>query len=263
MTSELLVEIARCPELSLAGTGDHPCREIVSSQGRRPDARQVPEPWSGHLASAPILFLTQNPSLSWTEAFPTSVWSDADIADFFENRFSGGREEWTRGNRGRQRDGSFSGRAIPLWAYVAGRAAEILDRPAVPGVDFVLSQVVHCKMEGSGTDERTSAVLAATTFCSDRYLNRLLEASAASVVVVLGVRAREAVTRATGALSSESNDVDGPRLVAGRRRVFAWLPLPSSGSGGRKNFPDRLVESQMRLLRRHVRSDDSPRPLAP
>jgi hypothetical protein len=249
LTQELLLEIARCPELALVDDAAHPCREIVTSQGRPPASRQVPEPWTGHLGTAPILFLTQNPSLSWQEQFPRQDWADDRVEDFFENRFSGGTSEWARENRALSVGGDYPGRPIQLWSFAAGRAAEILDREAVPGEDFVLSQVVHCKMEGDGTDERTSVVAAALGHCADRYLIRMLEASAASVVVVLGKLARDSVARSCGVLASPSNDVDGPLRIAGRQRVFVWLPLPSYRGRGKKNLPDRLIESQMRTLR--------------
>ena len=47
-----------------------------------------PEPWAGNLSSAPIMFLSSNPSFDPRENFPTLDWDDQDAADFFVNRFS-------------------------------------------------------------------------------------------------------------------------------------------------------------------------------
>ena len=52
---------------------------------------QVPEPWSGNLEHAPILFLSSNPSISTAELYPRWEWPDEEIADFFGRRFGGGQ----------------------------------------------------------------------------------------------------------------------------------------------------------------------------
>ena len=63
---------------------------------------QVPEPWSGDLEGAPILFLSSNPSISTAELYPRWKWPDEEIAGFFGRRFSGGR---MGGNRERRKEG--------------------------------------------------------------------------------------------------------------------------------------------------------------
>jgi hypothetical protein len=95
---DLLLEIARCPNFRacLANPeAEHACGEIVRSQnvkGRKDF--QVPEPWSGHLETAPILFLSSNPSISEDEQYPRLGWGDELIRDFFENRFGEGKQPW-------------------------------------------------------------------------------------------------------------------------------------------------------------------------
>lgn len=77
--SSLLLEIARCPvmeQCAMDGSQGHPCAEIVLHQwpGTHNESRRerfrrehhVPEPWVGHLESAPLLFVSSNPSLSQT-----------------------------------------------------------------------------------------------------------------------------------------------------------------------------------------------------
>lgn len=61
---ELARDIHRCRMLSLAlGDPLHPCRKVASWQGLDLDSeRYVPESWAGHLALAPILFISSNPS---------------------------------------------------------------------------------------------------------------------------------------------------------------------------------------------------------
>lgn len=120
---QLLIEIARCLVVQLCldqPQRDHPCAEIVQSQRASSVADfQVPEPWSGPIGSAPILFLSSNPSISRSdppsdtdEEYPIgfrAAWPDDRIVDFFEGRFGGGQEEWIR--RGvfcRRKDGEFA-----------------------------------------------------------------------------------------------------------------------------------------------------------
>ncbi len=159
----LLIEIARCPVVDLCleqREGGDWCRQIVQSQGVSTVREfQVPEPWSGPIESAPILFLSSNPSISRSnpprdtdEEYPTGdreTWPDERIIDFFQGRFGGGREEWIRnGIRGRMKNGEFSKDPkdwVRFWASAKARASEALGRPAIPGRDYAMTEVVRCK----------------------------------------------------------------------------------------------------------------------
>lgn len=68
----LLLEIARCPLVPVAAErGSHPCHAVVSAQQSVPlGNRHVPEPWSGMISSAPILFVSSNPAINPNESFP-------------------------------------------------------------------------------------------------------------------------------------------------------------------------------------------------
>src|SRR5690606_19539297 len=126
----------RCPVASecLSSPGrQHPCSNIVGSQDAVPDgAFQVPEPWSGHLSTAPILFVSSNPSISYEEEYPIQSWSDEDLEDYFENRFGGGRKAWIHGgDRGLRTDGTYPPRGTRLWQSVRARAKESLGRDNV------------------------------------------------------------------------------------------------------------------------------------
>lgn len=96
---DLLQEIAHCPIVEECKTdphGGHPCTAIVMSQASEFLANhQVPEPWSGHLEIAPILFLSSNPSIGTNEDYyPRWSWQVERVTDFFSNRFGGGSEKW-------------------------------------------------------------------------------------------------------------------------------------------------------------------------
>jgi hypothetical protein len=146
----LLLEIARCPNVAIClgiDGGNHPCATIVQSQRAIGIVdQQVPEPWSGHLESAPILFVSSNPSIRPDEDYPTPSWSDQEITDYFSNRYGGGRKQWTKdGKQSLLKDGRYAEKTSHFRAEVASRAGELLGRKARPGVDYVLTEVVHCK----------------------------------------------------------------------------------------------------------------------
>ena len=84
----LLLEITRCPNLVEARSDcSHACACIVQSQRCGVDEFQVPEPWSGHIDTAPILFVGSNPSISQDNEFPNRDWSDSKTISYFQGRF--------------------------------------------------------------------------------------------------------------------------------------------------------------------------------
>lgn len=194
----LLLSIARCDLLSACldrRVPAPPCTEIIHYQqdGGAPlpyPRRQVPEPWTGHLAEARLLFLASNPSISWEEKYPLGSDSDELILDFFYSRFDDRRPNpWVRnGNKFLQTDGTYS-HGARFWSSVKRRAEEAYGREVRPGVDYALSEVVHCK----STEE--IGVLEAADQCSRRYLRSLLGLSGARVVIVLGTTAAEVLHR--------------------------------------------------------------------
>src|SRR5690348_3278190 len=99
---DLLHTIAHCPHIQhcyVTHQGAHPCSKIISVQRSYPyhlDEHQVPEPWSGDIEHAPILFLSSNPSLDERDEFPLWSWSDDWIADYFTHRYKGGRRQWIK-----------------------------------------------------------------------------------------------------------------------------------------------------------------------
>lgn len=182
--TDLLLEIARCDNIH--GNNSH-CQTIIQTQSA--DDFQLPEPWSGDLENAPILFLSSNPSIGMKEKYPISSWTDEQIIDFFSNRFGGGLEEWTsNGRHTLLNDGSFKKTWVRYWGAARGRAAELLGRRNVkPGIDYAFSEVVHCKSH----DEH--GVGCAFDECTGRYLNSLIACSGAKIIVCFGQFAEKAV----------------------------------------------------------------------
>jgi hypothetical protein len=158
---ELLQEITRCPLIQAwfaSPQSPNPCAKIIAFQHtihqETLDQHQVPEPWSGNIQQAPILFLSSNPSIDEQEEYPLLSWPDQWIEDFFVNRFSGGRKHWVEdGIRDLRLDGSR--RPVRFWIEVRQRAIELLERDVQPGSDYALTEVVHCKSRNEEGDSET------------------------------------------------------------------------------------------------------------
>ena len=246
--SKLLLEIARCPNLRqcLDGNGGHtPCGKIVRSQGVKTLAsHQLPEPWSGRLEQAPILFLASNPSIEKqgeeTEQYPRWSWENADIEDYFTNRFGGGRKNWIKdGVRFLRVDGSYPTRPVSFWAFVRKRSIELLQHEVKPGVDYALSEVVHCKSrEEFGVPE-------ALQECTKRYLTRVIASSGAKVIVVLGDIAKKAIANSLDI--PVGSNFHGPLQLGNRERLVTFLP--HSNARVRRKFETCLSSGDLSRLR--------------
>jgi hypothetical protein len=186
---ELALQIARCPEMMRALSGeDSPCRQVVAYQhgvfGIPCDAHQLAEPWNGNLTQAPLLFLASNPSIDPAETYPTldpEAWPDDRVAAFFRHRF-------TLAGGAPGLDPIPQGPPSRYWRCIHRRAAEVLrSAPEAirPGEDYALTEVVRCK------SKREVGVEAALATCASRYLDDTLRLSSAAIVVVLGIKAVE------------------------------------------------------------------------
>lgn len=243
----LLLEIAHCRNIDLclrSGDSSHPCYEIVRSQRvDRASDFQCPEPWNGRIETAPILFISSNPSISDIEQHPTLTWSDQGIVDYFSNRFGHGHKLWIKDGRYTLlNDDSYSG-SVAFLASVRQRAAELLDRPAadvMPGVDYALAEIVRCKSRSE------TGVSAAAAECSSRYLRQTMEVSGAKLMACLGKTAERAMREFIGVDSKER--VIGPVDVGGRPRLVAFLPHPNSrGVSTFRTFMPEALE-QLRVV---------------
>lgn len=226
---QLIIAITRCRHLDEARTNPaHPCACVVRTQKRAAAKCHVPEPWSGHIDSAPILFVGSNPSISENEDFPTSSWGEAKTVDFFQGRFDDGGPVTPK---------EFNG--VRYWTAVRARAKELLGRDAAPGKDFALTEVVHCKSlkeEGVGT---------ALPTCTREWLDEVMAQSVACIVVLLGRRAKDACAKRWGIDASKSVHFDV--AIAGHSRAVVILPHPNAR--GPRKLCHHVNEEERRCLR--------------
>ena len=209
---QLASAITRCPEIPRARmSGGHPCAKIVGLQ--REDAFQSPEPWRGHIETAPILFVSSNPSIGGEFTFPPSDWSDERVASYYLGCF----DHHVKGQY------QFHGRnytKVQFWREVRARASELLGRRAVQGEDFAITEVVHCK------STREQGVKEARELCVQRWMEPVIERCAAKVIVVLGQPAKR--------VCSACWNLDGTRRVhfdvstPGKDRTVVFLPHPNA-----------------------------------
>jgi uracil-DNA glycosylase len=241
---DLLLEIAHCPVargcLADPESG-HPCARIVLSQRTTDIAEHhLPEPWDGDLAHAPLLFIGSNPSIDPAELNPTWTWPDDDVLDFYTHRFDGQRREWARDARyPLLKDGTHRRRGVSFWAAVRQRAAELLDHVPQPGIDYAMCGVVRCKSVAE------FGVREALNECAERYLERMLAASGARVIVGLGKIAGDALRRRYS-IPGDAR-LHGPVMIGGRERVFAFLPHPNARV--RRSFAACLAPEELSHLR--------------
>lgn len=224
--SDVLVGIARCPEVQRARKiPGHPCKEVVESQD--PPGTQVPEPWNGDITIAPLMFIGSNPSYDPHEEFPSRASSDRQIVEFFQERFEHWIEDGVRPIR--QRDAGAKGNVRYL-VEVRAIAEQAYRRSVIAGQDYVLSELVHCKSRNNQGVEQ------AGDRCQDLWLRKVLAASAARVVVVLGSKPGRRIRRW---LSVPEATI----MFHGCERWWVFLGAPGSSAPRRL---DRVLTDEQR-----------------
>lgn len=239
---KLFLAIAHCPVIRGIRAGqmpNSPCTAIVNLQARRPPEAQIAEPWVGHLDAAPILFIASNPG--WDEGdggiAPEGEAEDEDkLIDRFVSYFDKDKKYSVDGIRGLNADGKPQLRWVRYWAFAKRRAMELLSPTVVPGLDYALTEVVHCNSKS----EATGAVWEALKECGPRYLHPVLARSPAKLVVVVGKVAAAEFARQG---YDPAQRLIGPTPLADRDRLIAFLPHPNSRGGPKTfaaNLPDHL-----------------------
>ena len=229
---ELLLAITRCPEIDHARSDSrHPCAGIVGLQ--QPAQFQKPEPWRGHIDTAPILFVSSNPSIRGKEAFPPADWKDQHIINHYQRCFDDGGASIP----GHIDKATYN--SVQFWREVRGRATEIIGRQAVQGSDFALTELVHCKSEGE------KGVAKAHLTCAGRWLDLVLQVSGANIIVLLGRQARDHCAARWGL--DKTQPVHFGVATPGRERAVVILPHPNAR--GRRKLDDFVGDDELDRLR--------------
>lgn len=221
----LLYEITHCSNVDgcyYRNFEGHPCSKIVFVQKNTKFKEfQFPEPWNGDLDKAPLLFISSNPGFSEKEEYPDSSWSNDLIADFFINRFDGKQKMWVQNKLyPLLKDGKYKKNWVRFWASINKMASKLLDKTAIPGIDYAITEVVHCK------SKKEIGVKEALKECTGRYLDRILSQSGASVLICLGKIAKNVICSKYSILPS--SNTYGPTIIGNKERYLFFVPHPNS-----------------------------------
>jgi len=242
--SRLFWDIIECDNIEgyYLGKNQNPCSKIIRTQKKIIENFQIPEPWSGSLLS-PVLILSSNPSISTAEMYPTRKWKKEDVEDFFVNRFNK-ESGWVRNylypvvSREQNR---YKDSWVRFWAGVRARARELYGRnDVIPGVDYALSEIVHCK------SKKEAGVTRALSECCEQYLDRLIGVSSSRIVVGMGKIAEDALRERYNIIG---NAVSMPALGD---RVFVFLPHPNARC--KRSF-EEIIPERLNELRSLLKSD--------
>ena len=212
----LALAIASCSDVCIAiGDKKHPCHKVVSWQAQQfqPVITEViwsqlhrPEPWTGDLATAKIVFLASNPSFDPNENFPNwneKEWSDEDVSRFGAERFTSDidrkfgaidspdpslrdRTIWRSGNLSKE---------VKHWKWVRQFAAftlgkEVSQTSAI--TDYVMTELVHCK------SPHEEGVVQAVSQCTLKWFEQIMAISPANIIFIAGAKSAEAFVEMYG-----------------------------------------------------------------
>jgi len=233
--NELLQKIIHCENVKNHFSNKdekHPCSEIIKQNSKKKESFQLPEPWSGDIENAPILFISSNPSISKKELYPT--WdnpNNINIQDFFDNRFGDDeKNSWVYKQKVLNKNMKRDKKQVRYWCGIKGRAEELLDYDPKPGEDYCITEIVHCK------SKKQKGVKSAISTCKELYLNNILEISKAKVIVGIGKLAKE---------SLQSHFNSDAKLIEDGKRIIVFLPHPNAFS--KKTFKDNYKVNLERI----------------
>lgn len=232
-----LLQIARCSQADPTLPANRPCGKIVGiQQSATRDTFQIPEPWRGDIERAPLLFVSSNPGLNTSDDSPIGRMTDEEIVAYYTHKAFPAcfpRNLNARGEPNR--------RPVAFWTGIRARAAELYEKPnteIVPGRDFALTEVVHCKSQG----ER--GVPEALQECMTRHSSTTTSLSGAAVVIVLGDMAARAL---------QIPSIPAVREVhwSGSARLLVWLPHPNARKP--RKFEGLYERDDLTLVRSRLR----------
>tara|TARA_B100000315_G_scaffold253838_1_gene293554 strand:+ start:405 stop:1163 length:759 start_codon:yes stop_codon:yes gene_type:complete len=203
---KLLVDICRCPNIKdvlINNKENNPCFQTIKSQNKDYDNFQVPEPWSGDITRAKIVFLLCNPSISENENFPTHKNKNEELEDFFINRHNGDRP-------GKYINGDVviysndKTKRIPTQSEIKQVAQHIFGKSCIPGKDYAQLEITHCK-----TLNKNALSPSSINECVSRHFFRTIELIKAKLIVSCGVNSLEAMNTKFD-LKAKMHDLIGP-----------------------------------------------------
>jgi len=234
MIPNLLSDITKCTNFCNLITNSNcasSCNDIVDSQryqgANEKKDFQLPEPWTGDIINAPILILSSNPGYSGDELYPNFTWPAPMVADFFINRFQnrGSKYSWVYENKVLKKDGK-RGISVRYWTSIKKRVEELLLSPAIPGIHYCITEIVHCKSLSE------KGVKKALPECSNSFLENKIRISGAKIIIGIGDFVRK--------YFNEESSIDGIPIT--------YLPHPNAFKP--KTFYKTHTEENIKRIRK-------------
>lgn len=244
---EVFESVSRCPNvrICLETTEPHPCRTVVQYQRRERGVTsyaefQVPEPWVGQIDIAPILFVASNPSIGDDDHASGRTPDDLIWESHHLAHGGGSRQYILDGIRTVTPDGT-PNKAVRYWSGALARARELIpDRPVVPGCDYALTEIVHCK------SPHEIGVGEAAHTCAHRHMENVMSISAARVVIAVGAFAHRWFLGA--GVSIPEAPIES--MLGGKTRLVAFTAHFSPSRGGSQMLSKRYSGEILDGLRR-------------
>lgn len=199
----------------------------------------VPEPWSGNLKTAEILFVGSNPNIDLNEVFPkfeSEKWPDDEVVKFFGKRENLNSDYWTE----ILKYAEYILKVTDPYRELDKKNEEDKKRDIPSGI--ALTETVHCKSK-----KEKGAQKAAKT-CFKKYTKKVIEyfletpsdseekktvtppdSRNIKTVVFLGAIARNAICAGAG---TNTSNVDRKKIaeyfgVSNQNARFICIPHPS------------------------------------
>ena len=213
---DAIIEIARCE-------GKECCEKIRGTQTS--EVFQLPDPFNGKIDIAKIMVISSNPSIDETleELYPTDDWSDDEIVDFFYNRF----EKYVKSSEVLNKNREFSKKKVTYWSHINNRVKEIFKladkNEIIPGEDYCITEVVHCKSKGE------EGVTEAVKTCSAAYLKKVVKLSHAKVLVIVGSVAKKTFCEQYNLMKYiDCSLISEPENIEEIERLIYFMPAPNA-----------------------------------
>jgi hypothetical protein len=235
----LMKEIFNCLNIEKCFNKENTvCNKIIKSQGvEKIDDFFIPEPWNGDLENAKILFVSSNPSIDINEYYPKNNWQSNDKINYFANRFDLNAGYVNKYIYIKLNNGNFSTNWVRYWANIRKRAEELIES-VIPGKDYCITEVVHCKsIKEKGVKESLEQ-------CFNNYFEKKMKISSAKLVICLGKSASNKIKEKY----KINEDEIGPIDIENKKIIF----LPHPNSRGRKKIEDFFDDKTIKILKKLV-----------
>jgi len=221
-SNSLLDEICHCSNIAdciRGGNNKNPCYNITAAQEiKNINNFQVPEPWSGSIVTAPVLFVGDYASVCYDDEYPVYGWPSHLMENYFNHRFSGGLKPWIKdGLYPLYKNGQHSPVWNRFWSSCKNRALELYRKADLAaGFDFSTTMAIRCRVD------KANNIKEALDECVKRYLVKVICLAGAAIIVGLGKIAAASI-RSVFYIQGEDN-VYGPIVINNKPRYFAFLP---------------------------------------